>query len=174
MFTEPDVRLYAVGGVVRGADPTSVDVYDPATNAWRSDVAPLPAPREHVAGAAFDGRVWLIAGRWAGDLATVASYDPATDAWASAPNLPLPRGGLTAAVLDGRIHVTGGESVSGTFSEHEVFDPGAGTWSLWPDLPNHRHGLASGVVGNDWIVAGGGRSPNLSVSDVVDIFRDGP
>ena len=86
------------------------------------------------------------------------------------PDLPTQRGALTAAVVDGRIHVTGGERESGTFREHEVWDPVKRAWERWPDLPSPRHGLASGEIDGQWIVAGGGKVPDLSVSDIVEIF----
>ena len=103
-------RLYAVGGVVQGTtDRVVIAAYDPATDRWTMDLAPLPTLREHVAAVAFDGRIWVIGGRWSGNVGTVEAYDPATDAWERMPDLPTPRGGHTAAVVDGRIHVTRGE-----------------------------------------------------------------
>jgi hypothetical protein len=87
--------------------------------------------------------------------------------------MPTPRGGLTAAALDGRIHVTGGESFgsgSRTFAEHEVFDPASVTWSAAPPLPTPRHGLAAQVVDGRLYVIAGGETPGLSVSGFVEAF----
>jgi hypothetical protein len=86
--------------------------------------------------------------------------------------VPTPRSGLAAAVLDGRIHVLGGESPDppAIFDEHEVFDPLAGAWTPAPLLP--RGATASGrswsTVGSTTI--GGGPRPDLSASDRVDVF----
>ena len=122
---------------------------------------------------ALGDRIWLIGGRWIRNLPTVEAYDPARYAWTSEPDLPFARGGLTAAVLDGRIHVTGGENLNGggTYGEHDVFDPTAGSWARAPDLPTSRHGLGSGVVGDAWIVAGGGTAAGLSISGTVEVYR---
>ena len=164
-------KLYAVGGVVQGTTNRQlVTAYDPATDRWTIDLAPLPTLREHVTAVAFEDRVWVIGGRWASNLGTVEAYDPTTDSWQSMPDLPTPRGGLTAAVLDGKIHVTGGEQERGVFHQHEVWDPASGSWLRYPDLPTGRHGLASGVLGNEWIVAGGGPNPDLSSTDVVEAW----
>jgi hypothetical protein len=91
--------------------------------------------------------------------------------------MPTPRGGLSAAALDGRIHVTGGEDLATgeTFGAHEVYDPLSDQWTTEAALPTARHGLASGVVGGRWYVIGGGRQAGamtiLSLSDAVEVFR---
>jgi N-acetylneuraminic acid mutarotase len=170
-----DGRLYVLGGVI--ADhPQQAPTwrYDPANGTWDESLAPPPTYREHVAAVALDdGTIVLIGGRAAGDLAAVERYDPRTNAWTSMPALPTPRGGLTAAVLDGAIHVTGGEGIDPVriVAEHDVLAPGATGWALAPPLPAGRHGLASGVIDGRWYVAAGGLHPDLAVSDVLTIFE---
>ncbi|HEX5826737.1 MAG TPA: kelch repeat-containing protein [Candidatus Limnocylindrales bacterium] len=173
-----DGRLWAVGGVTRGGDPGTMAVYDAATDAWSTDVAALPQPREHVAAVAADGLLWVLGGRVAaGNVATVDVYDPAADAWRGGPPMPTARSGHAAAVIDGVIHVTGGESVTdadrGTIPEHEGLDPASGRWETWPPMLRGRHGMASGVIEGRWILAGGGPNPDFSVSDRVDAFLAG-
>ncbi|MCZ6522747.1 MAG: galactose oxidase, partial [Alphaproteobacteria bacterium] len=98
------------------------------------------------------------------------------DAWSEAPDLPLARGGFTAAALGGRIHATGGESLSGgeTFAEHQVLAPESGTWRLGPELPRARHGLASAALEGRWYVIGGatkaGMLTLISLSDELAVF----
>lgn len=60
-----------------------------------------------------------------------------------------PRGGLTAAVVGGRIHVGGGEALDPrrAFAEHEVFAPVANRWKQGTSLPTAHHGLASAGAG---------------------------
>ena len=49
-------RLYVAGGIAQlGASP-AFQMYDPATNSWRS-LAQLPEPRQHFGMAALDGRI---------------------------------------------------------------------------------------------------------------------
>ena len=109
--------------------------------------------------------VFVIGGRWAGrgNLATVEIFDPRTESWETAATLPTPRGGLTAAAVAGRIHVTGGEAFNPgrTFGQHEVFDPASGRWETHDSLPVARHGLTSASVGGNWLVIGGGEEAGM-------------
>ncbi|MCI0394741.1 MAG: galactose oxidase [Chloroflexi bacterium] len=169
-------QLYVVGGV--GDEVETIWVYDPAGGHWQQAPGQLPTPREHLAAAVSGDRIVVIGGRWSGNLATVDSYDPASGSWASHPDMPTARGGLTAATLDGRIHVTGGENFSRrpncTFAQHEVFDPTTNTWQATAPLPTSRHGLASAVVDGRLYVVGGGTKPAaltlVSTSRRVEIF----
>ena len=74
-----DGKLYAVGGYGAGA-LSSVERYDPATNAWEA-VAPMATARCHLAVAVLDGKVYAVGGFSGGDLSSVERYDPATNAW---------------------------------------------------------------------------------------------
>ena len=107
-------------------------------------------------------------------------FDPATGTWTRGPDLPTARSGLTAGVLNGHVHVTGGESLSPgrTFGEHEAYDPTTATWTALASLPTPRHGLASAVVGGRWYVIGGGTRAGamtfISLSDLVEVFPGRP
>jgi N-acetylneuraminic acid mutarotase len=102
--------LYVVGGV--GADPAALWAYSAATNTWDSRRAPLPTPREHLAAAVVNNRIYVISGRWsAGNVSTVEAYDPASNTWATKASIPTPRSGITSGVLNGRIHVTGVKAI---------------------------------------------------------------
>ena len=127
----------------------------------------------------LDGKLYAVGGRWgdAGNLAALEIYDPAAGTWTRGPDLPTPRSGLTAGVLNGHIHVTGGESLSlgRTFGEHEAYDPTtAKPGPRSPSLPTPRHGLASAVVGGRWYVIGGGARAGaltfISLTDLVEVF----
>ena len=87
--------------------------------------------------------------------------------------MPTARGGLASGALAGRIQVVGGEDLSpggSTFSEHEVYDPASGSWQSASPLPTARHGLTAQGVGEKLYAIGGGPTPGLSVSDLVEIF----
>ena len=167
-------RLYVLGGVIPSQTQRAPTWrYDPASGEWDRDLAPLPTYREHVAAVGLhDGTILVIGGRASTDLAAVEKYDTATDTWTSLPPLPTARGGLTAGLLDGQVHVVGGESIDspGVFPQHEVLDLVTLTWAEAPPLDRGRHGLGSGVIDGRWYVAAGGPNPDLSVSDRLDIF----
>ena len=168
-----DGRLYVVGGVIPSRtfeDPTWR--YDPASGIWDAGLAPPPTYREHLAAVTVDGTIIAIGGRSATDLAAVERYDPATDSWTRLPPLPTARGGLTASVLGGAIHVVGGESIDSprVFARHEVFDLATLTWAIGPPLSRGRHGVGSGAIDGLLYVAAGGSNPDLSISDKLDVF----
>lgn len=166
-------RLYVVGGVMTGLTleaPTWA--YDPASGEWRAGLAPVPTFREHLAAVAWDGGVIAIGGRGTTNVDAVERYDPATDAWTALPSLPTARSGLTASVVNGLIHVVGGESIdpATVFREHEVFDPATTEWLVAPPLDRGRHGIGSGEIDGQLFVVGGGPAPDLSTSDRLDRF----
>jgi N-acetylneuraminic acid mutarotase len=169
-------ELYVVGGV--GPDSKELWIYDPATNRWGAERAVLPTQREHLTVTVVRGKLYAVGGRWddRGNLAILEMYDPATGRWIREPDLPTPRSGLTAGVLDGHIHVTGGESLSlgRTFGEHEAYDPATAKWTALASLPTPRHGLASAVVSGRWYVIGGGARAGaltfVSLTDLVEVF----
>jgi N-acetylneuraminic acid mutarotase len=169
-------KLYVVGGV--GPDSKELWIYDPATDRWDAERAVLPTQREHLTVTVVGGKLYAAGGRWddRGNLAALEIYDPVAGTWTRGPDLPTPRSGLTAGVLDGHIHVTGGESLSlgRTFGEHEAYDPTTAKWIALASLPTPRHGLASGVVSGRWYVIGGGARAGaltfVSLTDLVEVF----
>jgi N-acetylneuraminic acid mutarotase len=169
-----DGVMYVIGGIVDGAaDHTAVWAYDIATDTWRTDLAPLPTARDHLAAVTADGAIVVLAGRTGRNLPTVEIYDPATDTWTSGPDMGTPRGGFAAAVLADGIHVTGGEEfvTDRTIGSHEVLDLASMTWSDAADLPTPRHGIASAVVDGRWYVIAGGRDVGLATSDIVEVWE---
>jgi hypothetical protein len=88
------------------------------------------------------------------------------------PPLPTARSGLAAATVNGRLHVTGGEALTGgtTFPQLEIYDPIGRRWTDGPPLPTARHGLAAAALDGRLYVAGGGPTAGLSVSGQVEVF----
>lgn len=130
-------------------------------------IADFPSPREHLAGAYSEGKVYAAGGRvggLGGNTARLDAYDPATDAWTRGPNMPTPRGGIAAAAVAGHVFVYGGEGPSGTFSNAEAYDPASNTWTAVTPMPHARHGLGAAVVGDAVYVEAGGPVPGLTVS----------
>ena len=110
-----------------------------------------------------------------GNLGTLEIYDPAADHWQSGPAMPTARGGLTAAALDGALHVTGGESLSSsaTFGQHEVYDPTSDRWTTLPAMPVAVHGVTGLAFVDGWIhLPGGGTSQGgSSGSKIHQVYR---
>jgi N-acetylneuraminic acid mutarotase len=140
----------------------------------------MSTPREHLTAAAVGGRIYVIGGRQnvVQNVNTAEMYNPATNTWAPPLTvMPTARGGLASGVLNGRVHVVGGEDLSaggGTYPQHEAYDVVANWWV--PSLPmlTPRHGLLAQAVDGKLYVIGGGPTPNLSVSSLVEIFEPKP
>jgi len=168
-----DGRLYALGGE---AGATDMFVYDLAAMEWSTRAAPPETARRGVAAVLLDGEIWLIGGASQGRAsARVDVYDPAEDSWRRGPDLPAPRAGHAAAVLNGAIHVFGGRSADlrTTLSDHLRLGP-EGRWTEAPGMISARTEAAAATLdGSIWLIGGGAGSgffaPFTSV-DSVDVY----
>ena len=132
-----DGKLYAVGGRNDDEDAlSSVERYDPATNAWEA-VAPLAAARGFLDVAVLDGKLYAVGGYNDddGSLSSVERYDPAVDAWEAVAPLTLARFGARVAALEGKLYAVGGRIDNEEDDEAEVdsnsverFDPASNAW----------------------------------------------
>ncbi|MBA2625328.1 MAG: hypothetical protein H0U89_06970 [Acidimicrobiia bacterium] len=143
-----DGRFWVVGGRGPGSGDSNVvadgfdtvQVYDPATRAWRSSddagsgLRPLPQPRGGMGKAVcLDGDLYIIGGETedgAGATerrvyARVDVYDIAEGTWRRADPMPTARHGIFPVLARGRIRVVGGGVQAGGSASkvHEVFTP---------------------------------------------------
>ena len=160
-------KIVVTGGQANGQLVATTEVFDGMK--WTT-VAPVPTPREHLAGVSDGTYFYAIGGR---DLASdqntaaVERFDPAAGTWTTLPAMPTPRGGLGAVFIDGRIVAVGGEEPTRVLSTVEAYDVVAGTWSQLPALRTPRHGMAVGAVGNTVYAVGGGIKPTHAESTAV-------
>lgn len=112
-------RIYAVGGRAGSATNSTaeLDRYDPTTNQW-TVLASMPTGRSGLAAAAVNGQLVAIGGEAnpqdsRGIYPQVELYDPGTDTWRSLDPMPVPRHGIGAVTVDGRIYVPGGATRAG-------------------------------------------------------------
>src|SRR6266478_3544418 len=179
-------KLYSIGGArnpsystpeLRPSVPVenvaTNEVYDTETNTWTL-ARPMLTARNHHGAARIDGKIYVVGGRigstfiigLSNNVSTNEVYDVAKDTWASVLGMPTPRSGVGVAVLNGRMHVLGGEAylndLVGTYKTHEAYDPKTNAWERLPPMPTPRHGLAVGEIGGKMYaisgsnVAGGG------------------
>lgn len=174
-------NLHFFGGATRTAGTTDdtdranhyVLALDGGTQ-WTS-AAPLPNPRNHLAGVALNGKLYAIGGQYRHEEGTtnqnqVDVYDPVTKAWTRAANLPVPRGHISAStfVMDGRIIVLGGSvnNGSGGASSADVtaYDPQANLWLKLPSLPSGRKTPVADAIGGRIVVSTGNGSGATSTT----------
>ena len=132
----------------------------------------MPTPREHLASAVVDGKLYVIGGRDlnpGNNLAKNERYDPDSDSWETLEDMPTPRGGISAATLNDTIFVFGGETWTETYATNEQYIPDIGWFSRQPmNMP--RHGLAASTVGEEIFVIGGGIAAGISLSKINESY----
>lgn len=160
-----DGRLYVVGG----HGPSSRVLTWAPDGGW-STGAEMPGPRHHLAVVVREGSIWALGGRTEDDtlLDRVDIYDPETDTWREGPQLPTPISAAVEGVIDGRIHLVGGEDPAilggGTFDHHLVLEEDGEGWGRAEPAPLAVHGAAGGVVdGRLHVIGGAARQGLLSV-----------
>jgi len=167
-------KLYAIGGNVNGNSVPRNEVYDPATNTWRS-LAPMPIARDHLGLALVNGKIYTFGGftksvhENAGT--DVFEYDPASNTWRSRAPLPRPLGSVGAAVIDGKIHVFGGSGLDKvTTTTHVIYDPLADTYKNAAPMSKGRDHMATVVVDGKIHIIGGRFTSPVDRTDMHEIY----
>ncbi len=170
-------EVYAIGGFTAGNGgawtmSSAVRVYNPSRDRW-SRGPDLPTPYAETVCAAIDGRIHVVTGRrpagasnseWPHHADTNAHIvlDAASGNWTTAAPAPTARNSAAGAIVEGRLHVIGGRTVSGgNTAVHEVYDPGGDRWETAAPLPEPETGprgaggLAAAVLNGEIYVFGG-------------------
>lgn len=140
--------------------------------------ARLPEPRRDFGLAACRGRLYVVGGfslQTGEPLGRNDQYDPRTGSWCSRTPLPIPRGALALAELDGLLHAVGGRE-QGRDEEivldlHDVYHPGEDAWRQGIAPPQPVAGAGAATF-RDRIVLAGGRGPD-GLLDRVEVFHPG-
>jgi N-acetylneuraminic acid mutarotase len=139
--------------------------------AWRT-AAPLPNARNHLGGAALNGKVYAIGGQHGrnedtGNQASVHVYDPATNAWKAVKSLPTARShlGSSTVVVNGSIWVISGITQGRqTLRDVTRYDPGSNAWTQIQALPSARKAPVAALLGTRLFVATGASSAGVPQS----------
>jgi Kelch motif protein len=157
------------GGVLIG--PT--EIFDFLTKAWR-DAAPIPTPRDHLAGASDGKRSFYTAGGRELSIDSVLTaaerFDLTTGRWESLPPIPTARGGFGGAYAAGGFVTIGGEGPRGTYADVEAYDPASRSWSALAGLRPARHAMGVGVIDSRIYIAAGGPQVGGSYSRLLEVI----
>lgn len=160
--------VFVFAGTGDGGPVLDVERFDGAV--W-TDEGKLPGEGLNApAAVAIGDKVYLIGGFGTTTnvpTSEVRVYDTKLKQWGSVAELPAPRGGHAAVVLDGLIHVVGGGNSRSTIADHSVFDPAANTWVERAPLPQ-AEGSPAAVVAGGKLYAIGGRSGRKDFGDVME------
>lgn len=191
--------LYAGGGEVKCfnlpasniCNTTSVERYDLVTNEW-TEVAPLLRARRGLFFAADEqnGLLYSVGGMDCKDncyttpisyLPNAEVYDLATGLWSELPPMSIGRRDIGAAVVEGKLIVTGGcggtddtpYSECTPFADTEIYDPATNEWSIGPSLQQPRHGFALGIHDGTLFAAGGSYGVGIDAdSSAASLIKD--
>ncbi len=160
--TGSDGRIYVMGGTTESFATTDVtEAYDPSTNTWSTDLAPMNTPRTGFGAAAgLDGRIYVFGGYTGNAYVNTAEvYDPQEGTW----NFIAPMQQIRFAVAgatgpDGRIYAIGGYDGYGDFTTVEAYDPDTNTWTFVASMsvPRAAHAAATGADGRIYAIGGEG------------------
>lgn len=179
-------ELHFFGGTSRvagsTADPDQPDHWvlnlDNGTT-W-SARAPLPNPRNHLAGATVDGKIYAIGGQHnenenTGLQSDVHRFDPTTNAWTKMASLPKARSHIVSVVRDGQILVLGGTNPGNTASSDvTAYAPESNTWSKLPSLPGGRKTSVAGLVNGVVYLTGGSLATSTYAGRFAARWETGP
>lgn len=113
-------------------------------------LAPMNEPRQELAAAQLDGKIYAVAGLAGRDDANEI-YDPATDEWSLGADLPIGINHAWAVALDGRLFVGGG-----TTNRVFRYEPAADAWTeVAASAFVHGGTPAAAVIDGRIYVAGG-------------------
>ena len=152
-------RVVVVGGQ---ADDRLIDTTEVFDGKQWSAGANIPTPREHLAATSDGDHLYAVGGRALSsdkNSAALERYEPGTDRWQRLPDMPLARGGLGAAIVDGHLLAVGGESPTRALGAVQSYDIGREAWSRAPGMRTPRHGIAVAAIGRSLYALGGAPHP---------------
>jgi N-acetylneuraminic acid mutarotase len=176
-------KIYAIGGVggIHGNYDNNEE-YNPVADAWTTK-KPMPTPRGEFAIAVFQDKIYVIggsikAGQWTTELTDVTEvYDPATDTWTTKTSMPIPKGGLSASVVDGKIYLIGGFTQSVTHgtlqtsNETLVYDPIADSWTTKKPMPTATVYCATAAVDDKiYVISGTSQAYSDNLLNLTQIY----
>ena len=181
-----DGKIYIIGGVAANRKQgrlDSVDIYDPATDTW-TEAKSMNHARGGASVSVVDGMIYVMGGvGWpqipnhpGPFLSSVEMFDPKNNQWTEITEMPAPKAGHAASVIDGKIYVIGGGFRGNDrfkyLSTVEVYDPETDRWTQEPDMPIGRWGHRAEVI-NENIYIFGGSSAVFRPLTMIDVYGTG-
>jgi DNA-binding CsgD family transcriptional regulator len=119
--------------------------------------AQMPTPRERLAVAVHEDKIYAMAGDTPGGVTGVVEiYNPDDNTWEIGASKPTPVSNVAAAVVEGLIYVPGGYNAAGeVIATMEVYDPAHDTWDTRAPLPTPLCSYAIAAVDGKLFVFGG-------------------
>jgi N-acetylneuraminic acid mutarotase len=179
-------RIYLVGGHLPDTpggpltDPAFnfAEVFDLFQGRWL-ELSPMPTPRFSLAAVPWEGRVLAMGGGAFRDGAfrnfdVIEAYDPTKGAWETSDvgPLPWPTAGVAAVIIDGAIHVFGGNDGTGIQPKSARYTRESG-WTMLPAMSEPRAAAAAVTLGGAIYLIGGRAADGKTPTDTVMVWRSG-
>src|ERR687894_3279316 len=157
-FMDYGINTYAQDGNRLMDNSTINNNINISQSSWTTG-APMPTPRSEIAGAALNGKIYIIGGFDGTGQATtsVEVYDPIADKWTNAASLPQPLDHTAAASYGDKLYVVGGGYLSRDSLSNKLFiyDPLANEWTEGANLPSARGALTANFINGTLYAVGG-------------------
>lgn len=117
-------EIYVIGGKSGNAASARVDIFNPATGAWRSGSS-LPSPREGHVAVLLNDQIHVSGGQSISPPKTYADHfilDVKSNSWRNAAPMPSPRHGAVAVASGGKVFVVGGAAGAGVYTVFTASD----------------------------------------------------
>jgi N-acetylneuraminic acid mutarotase len=105
-------------------------------------------------------------------VADVFAFDPARGTWSQLPSMHYTRDAPTAAVIAGKLYVTGGFDGANNVNQPalEIYDPATGLWSQGAPIPHAYYGATVAVLDGKMYVIGGCGTSGVCTSTNVQVY----
>ncbi|MEX2123335.1 MAG: kelch repeat-containing protein [Woeseia sp.] len=167
-------NVYLVGGKTGNTYFPTLYVFNTLSDSWSQGASSTRISVENPAVTALNGKLYVFGGStdpFADAVANASVYDPATNTWSVLAPMPTPRGGVSAAVLQGLIYVVGGMTTDGASTNLvEIYNPQSNTWTAGAPMGTRRDNLGVTVIGGQ-VYAFGGRTRNADGTTVNDTLN---
>jgi len=144
-------QIYVFGGYDGSNVLSSVEVFSPASNQWRS-LSPMKTKRSSCAVISMGGQIYVMGGF---DGSSVEVFNPASKQWKNLPPMQTKRSGCAAVLMGEQICVMGGFDGNNSLSSVEVFNPASKQWTSLPPMKTKRSACAAVSMGEQIYVVGG-------------------
>lgn len=131
--------------------------YDPGTDTWNINKAPVPFGNDQYAVAAVSGKFYSLTAN------SFAEYDPVADIWTIRPSSPqkLSQMRLVALPSKNKLYAIGGFIASDIHDTVQEYDPNSNIWTTQISVPIPRHSTATTEVGGKVYTFGGSLFPDF-------------
>ena len=174
-----DDKIYVVGGQTKTELTDVVEVYDPSSDTWNTNISPLPFPMDHAGLDTYNGKLYLVGGFIEPDegphrraINSLFIYDPVKNEWKEGEPMPTARAGLTAKFIDGILYAIGGSTGDneGQVGRNEAYDPKTNSWTKKAPMPTARHHITSQLIDGKLYVIGGRETDVPSSIDTNEMY----